>query len=50
MYKRQAEQKALEGKGVKFLRTAGKEEWGGVISTFADPDGNLLQLVEFKGA
>ncbi|MEP7216568.1 MAG: VOC family protein [Anaerolineaceae bacterium] len=45
-----AEQKALEGKGVKFLRTAGKEEWGGIISTFADPDGNLMQLIEFKGA
>ena len=44
-----AEQKALEAKGVKFSRTAGKEEWGGIISTFADPDGNLMQLIEFKG-
>ena len=44
-----AEQKALEAKGVKFSRTAGKEEWGGLISTFSDPDGNLMQLIEFKG-
>ncbi len=44
-----AEQKRLEAAGVKFSRTAGKEEWGGTISTFADPDGNLMQLIEFKG-
>ncbi len=45
-----AEQKRLEGRGVKFIRTAGKEAWGGVISTFVDPDGNYLQLIEFKPA
>ena len=44
-----AEQKALEAKGVKFSRTAGKEEWGGLISTFSDPDGNIMQLIEYKG-
>jgi predicted enzyme related to lactoylglutathione lyase len=43
-----AEQKRIEGHGVKFLRSAGREYWGGVISTFADPDGNYLQLIEFK--
>lgn len=43
-----AEQKCLEDQGVKFIRTAGKEAWGGVISTFIDPDGNYCQLVEFK--
>lgn len=43
-----AEQKRLEEQGVKFIRTAGKEEWGGVISTFLDPDGNYCQLIEFK--
>jgi predicted enzyme related to lactoylglutathione lyase len=43
-----AEQKRLEGKGVKFTRSQGREEWGGIISTFADPDGNLLQLIEYK--
>ena len=43
-----AEQKRLEGQGVKFIRTAGKEYWGGTISTFLDPDGNYCQLMEFK--
>ena len=42
-----AEQKRLEGQGVKFIRTAGKEYWGGVISTFLDPDGNYCQLLQF---
>jgi len=42
------EQKHLEGKGVNFIRKAGKEEWGGVISTFTDPDGNYCQLIEFN--
>jgi predicted enzyme related to lactoylglutathione lyase len=43
-----AEQKRLEAAGVKFIRSQGKEYWGGVISTFADPDGNLLQLIEYR--
>ncbi len=43
-----AEQSRLEGQGVKFIRTAGKEYWGGVISTFQDPDGNYCQFIEFK--
>ena len=43
-----AEQKRLEGAGVKFIRTAGKEEWGGTISTFLDPDGNYCQIIEYK--
>ena len=43
-----AEQKRLEAQGVKFIRSAGREQWGGIISTFADPDGNYLQLIEYK--
>ncbi len=43
-----AEQRRLEGQGVTFIRTAGSEEWGGVISTFLDPDGNYCQLIEYK--
>ena len=43
-----AEQSRLEGLGVPFIRKAGREEWGGVISTFLDPDGNYLQIVEFN--
>jgi predicted enzyme related to lactoylglutathione lyase len=43
-----AEQARLEAKGVTFLRTAGREWWGGVISTFQDPDGNYCQIIEYK--
>ena len=43
-----AEQARLEAAGVRFIRTAGREEWGGVISTFLDPDGNYAQFIEFK--
>ena len=42
------EQAALEAKGVKFICDNGKEYWGGTISTFTDPDGNYLQMLEFK--
>ncbi len=42
------EQKRLEGQGVQFIRSAGREEWGGVISTFTDPDGNYCQLIQFS--
>jgi len=43
-----AEQSRLEKQGVKFIRSAGKEEWGGVISTFLDPDGNYGQIIEYQ--
>lgn len=44
-----AEQTRLEGAGVKFVRKEGKEEWGGIISTFQDPDGNYCQLIQYPG-
>ena len=28
-------------------KRVGREAWGGVISTFADPDGNLCQLIQY---
>ena len=43
-----AEQARIEAQGVTFTRTAGREPWGGVISTFADHDGNYCQLIEFR--
>jgi len=43
-----AEQDRLEAAGVKFIRSQGREFWGGVVSTFGDPDGNYLQLIQFK--
>ncbi len=45
-----AEQKRLQDKGVTCIRSAGREEWGGVISTFLDPDGNYIQLIEYQPA
>jgi len=45
-----AEQARLEKAGVRFIRTAGREPWGGVISTFVDPDGNYAQIIEVKEA
>jgi predicted enzyme related to lactoylglutathione lyase len=43
-----SEQARLEAQGVRFIRTAGREYWGGVISTFLDPDGNYCQLIEYR--
>jgi uncharacterized glyoxalase superfamily protein PhnB len=43
-----AEHARLEAQGVTFVRSLGREEWGGVFSTFADPDGNYLQVAEFS--
>jgi predicted enzyme related to lactoylglutathione lyase len=45
-----AEEARLEAEGVTFIRKQGREYWGGVISTFLDPDGNYAQLMEFKPA
>lgn len=42
-----AEQERLEAQKVRFIRRAGREEWGGLISTFLDPDGNYCQLLEY---
>lgn len=43
-----AEQARLKENGVQFIREEGKEYWGGVISTFLDPDGNYIQIIEYK--
>jgi predicted enzyme related to lactoylglutathione lyase len=43
----EAEQARLEKAGVKFIRSGGKEYWGGTISTFLDPDGNYCQLIQY---
>ena len=32
--------------GVAFVRAPEQEPWGGWVATFADPDGNVLQLFE----
>ena len=45
-----AAEEELKGRGVTFLRSQGKEFWGGIISTFEDPDGNLVQVIEYDPA
>ena len=38
----------LKAAGVMFIRREGTEYWGGVISTFLDPDGNYCQFVSMN--
>ena len=42
-----AEHRRLSDAGVKFLRKPERESWGGWVATLQDPDGNLLQLLQF---
>jgi len=44
-----AEEERLKAAGVEFIRSQGKEEWGGMFSTFTDPDGNYVQLGQMPG-
>ncbi len=37
----------LAGKGVRFEAPPQSQDWGGVLAHFADPDGNLLTLVQY---
>jgi predicted enzyme related to lactoylglutathione lyase len=36
----------LKSRGVIFIRAPEREDWGGWVATFSDPDGNLLQLLQ----
>ena len=36
----------LRAAGVRFSRPPEREQWGGWIATFEDPDGNTLQLLQ----
>jgi predicted enzyme related to lactoylglutathione lyase len=40
------EHDALTAKGVKIVRPPEREQWGGWVSTFSDPDGNTIQLMQ----
>ena len=40
---------ALREKGVQFIRPPEREHWGGWVSTFSDPDGNTVQLMQLSG-
>ena len=37
----------LNSLGMEFIRIPEKESWGGMVATLKDPDGNVLQLLEF---
>lgn len=41
-----AEHNRLRDLGVKFIRSPEFEHWGGLVSTFSDPDGNVIQLLQ----
>lgn len=43
-----AEEARLRAAGVTFIRSQGEEYWGGIISTFLDPDGNYCQIMGMK--
>ena len=36
----------LRAAGVAFLRPPEREDWGGRVASLADPDGNLVQLMQ----
>ena len=37
--------KELKSRGVEFLAPPEKQEWGGTLAFFKDPDGNVLTLI-----
>jgi predicted enzyme related to lactoylglutathione lyase len=41
-----AAHRRLVGAGVMFIRPPEREDWGGWVASFADPDGNTLQLMQ----
>jgi len=40
----------LVAAGVAFTRPPEREEWGGHVATFSDPDGNVVQLMQVPPA
>ena len=42
-----ASYEALTGRGVAFLGPPEQQDWGGKLTHFTDPDGNVLSLVEY---
>ena len=42
-----SEHARLVDEGVEFIRPPEREHWGGWVATLLDPDGNVLQLLEF---
>jgi predicted enzyme related to lactoylglutathione lyase len=42
--------RGLVDAGVTFIRPPEQEDWGGWVASFADPDGNTLQLMQLPPA
>ena len=42
----QHEHQRLAALGVEFIRPPEQESWGGWVATLADPDGNIIQLLQ----
>lgn len=42
-----AAHRRLAAAGVPFLRAPEQEHWGGWVATLQDPDGNIVQLLQF---
>ena len=40
------EYERLSNLGVSFIRKPEKEDWGGGVATFEDPDNNILQMLQ----
>jgi predicted enzyme related to lactoylglutathione lyase len=40
----------LVAAGVVFVRPPEREDWGGQVATFSDPDGNVIQLMHVPPA
>ncbi len=43
----QGEYQRLTEEGIVFIRPPEQEHWGGWVATFKDPDGNVLQMLQF---
>ncbi len=41
------EHRRLTALGVEFIRPPEQEGWGGWVATLTDPDGNILQFLQF---
>jgi lactoylglutathione lyase len=39
--------KELRGRSIEWLTLAERQPWGGLLSHFKDPDGNILTLVQY---
>ena len=46
----QSKYRAMTAKGVRFSGPPARQPWGGVMTSFFDPDGNEVWLLEMPAA